>query len=194
MEYSQLVIKCPIETRVEPFSRSSLNEVDNIRCGGPTTLSYPSSNVKKCRSSLSSITSGYTRHPVFSRVSARDIWVPWHMSSVTCANWHSRVWQTRTFVRTYVHCKNRSLIQSLAIIRSAITCTNGLAHNLLTEYCCECCVPNRKVRLVKLSWETSLVERAWVHVGKKMNLLTLYGQKIQLLFHCECFMPDRMED
>ena len=30
MECSQLVVKCTIETRVEPFLRGSLNEVDNI--------------------------------------------------------------------------------------------------------------------------------------------------------------------
>ena len=30
MEHSQLVIKCIIETRVEPFLSVSLNEVDNI--------------------------------------------------------------------------------------------------------------------------------------------------------------------
>ena len=30
MKHSQLVVKCTIETRVEPFLRASLNEVDNI--------------------------------------------------------------------------------------------------------------------------------------------------------------------
>ena len=30
MEHSQLVVKCTIETKVEPFLRGSLNEVDNI--------------------------------------------------------------------------------------------------------------------------------------------------------------------
>ena len=39
------------------------------------------------------------------------------------ANWHSWVWQTHR----YVHCENRSLIQSLALMHSAIT-----AHKLWT--------------------------------------------------------------
>ena len=30
MEHSQLVVKCTVETRVEPFLSGSLNEVDNI--------------------------------------------------------------------------------------------------------------------------------------------------------------------
>ena len=30
MEHSQLVVKCTVQTRVEPFLRGSLNEVDNI--------------------------------------------------------------------------------------------------------------------------------------------------------------------
>ena len=37
------------------------------------------------------------------------------------ANWHSWAWQTCMYVRAYVHYKNRSLIQTLALMRSAIT-------------------------------------------------------------------------
>ena len=40
------------------------------------------------------------------------------------ANWHSWAWQTRT----YVHCENRSLIQSLALMCSAIICSTFTMH------------------------------------------------------------------
>ena len=44
------------------------------------------------------------------------------------ANWHSWVWPTCTYVHTYVYCKNRSLIESLALICLAII--------ILMSLCC----------------------------------------------------------
>ena len=75
---------------------SVLNSAKYVRCGGPATLSYPSSIVKKCRSSLSSI----ARHPVFLCVNAHMMheFLCVHVS----ANWPFWVWQTRTYVRTYI--------------------------------------------------------------------------------------------
>ena len=79
--------------------RSVLDSAKHVRCGGQTALFYPSYIVKKRCSSLSSIASGILPHV--------------HVST----NRHSWAWQTR--IRTYIHCENRSLIQSLALMRSA---------------------------------------------------------------------------
>ena len=69
-----------------------------------SSWSYPSSIVKKHLSSLSRL--GIQYSPVSVHVTCEFLCV--HVS----ANWHSWVWQTRT----YVHCKNRSLIQSLGLM------------------------------------------------------------------------------
>ena len=63
--------------------RSVLDSAKRVRCGGPTALSYPSSIVKKRRSSLSSITSGYARHSrtvsVHMTYEFRDVRVLWRV-------------------------------------------------------------------------------------------------------------------
>ena len=58
----------------------------------------------------------------------RDAWVPLHACE---CNWHSLAWQTHT----YEHCENRSLIQSLALMRSGIT-TMDLHHSKLNFWRC----------------------------------------------------------
>ena len=74
--------------------RSVLNSAKRVRCRGPTALFYWSSIVKNRRSSLSSIIRlGIWYSP------ARDVeFLCIHAS----ANWHSRAWQTRTYIRTYI--------------------------------------------------------------------------------------------
>ena len=91
---------------------SVLNSTKRVCSGGRTTLSYVPSIVKKCRSSLSSI--------------ATSVHVTCEFLCVqVSANWHSWLWQTRhTYVRMHVHCENRSLIPSLALMRSAIIYTH----------------------------------------------------------------------
>ena len=42
------------------------------------------------------------------------------VSSHESAIWHPWAWQKRAYVRMHVHCENRSLIQSLALMRSAM--------------------------------------------------------------------------
>ena len=56
---------------------SALDSAKRVRCGGPTALSYLSCVVKKYRSSLSSIASGYAMHP-----RPHTCQCTWRMSSV----------------------------------------------------------------------------------------------------------------
>ena len=80
--------------------RSVLDSAKCVRCGGPTALSYPSSIVKKRRSSLSSTTRQPASGILPYRVSARDVWV---LCVHVNVNWHSWAWQTCTYiVGTYV--------------------------------------------------------------------------------------------
>ena len=82
--------------------RSALNSTKHIRCSEPAVLSYPSSIVKKQASSPAS---------------AHDTWVP------ECARECKLTFlsMTDTGRTMHVHCENRSLIQSLVLMRSAIT-------------------------------------------------------------------------
>ena len=87
----------------QPLAAFSTRLCKYVRCGGPATLSYLSSMVKKpCPPSL-----GQAWHPVSSCVSARDAYVPLH------AHEHKLTFLSVRHVRTYIHCENRSLIQSL---------------------------------------------------------------------------------
>ena len=108
---------------------SVLDSAKHVRCRGPAALSYPSSIVKKRRSSLSSIARQasikcirYPRELV--HVTHELIYVAtcmWAFLSVTDTyiRTHVRTYVSM-YVRTCVHCENRSLIQSLALMRSAI--------------------------------------------------------------------------
>ena len=79
---------------------SALDSAKYVRCKGPATLSSPSSVAKNVILTLhmvSDILPGRDRQP--------QIDIPKHDRRI----------------RTHVHCENRSLIQSLALMRSAIT-------------------------------------------------------------------------
>ena len=101
---------------------SVLDSAKCVRCGGLTALSYPSSVVKKRHSSLSSMSRPGIRyspilcHCMWRMRSSACTWVqsdiPEHDSHVrTCIH---------TCIRTYIHCENRYLIQSLVLMYSAI--------------------------------------------------------------------------
>ena len=99
--------------------RSVLDSTKHVHCGGLAALSYPSSIVKKRHSSLSRPCplSFKARHisasGISSWVSARDTWGHLRERKLTFLS------VTDTYVHTYVHCENRSLIQSLALMCSA---------------------------------------------------------------------------
>ena len=106
--------------------RSALNSAKHVHCRGPAALS-----------SASSIICQEASFPVLDLHHQ----CMWHMSFWACtwswvptvsANWHSWAWQTHTYisrhVRTHVHCENRSLIQSLVLMHSAII--NTMAQEL----------------------------------------------------------------
>ena len=97
---------------------SVLDSAKRVPCRGPAALSYPFSIVKKRRSSLSSITRLGIQYPCVSvHVNVCDAaWVPLH------AREHQLTFLsvTNMYVHTHVHWENRSLIQSLALMRSAI--------------------------------------------------------------------------
>ena len=96
--------------------RSVLDSAKHIRCRGPAALSYPSSIVKNCHSFLSSIARLGIHYP---RVSVQCTWT-WRLSSSACTWAQIDITEHNRHVRTHVHCESRSLIQSLAVMRSAI--------------------------------------------------------------------------
>ena len=99
------------------FTCIVLDSAKHVRCGGPAALPYPSSIVKKRRSSLSSIARLGIRYPRESvHVTHEFIYTcTWAQIDIPERDRH-----IHTYVHTYVHCENRSLIQSLALMRSTI--------------------------------------------------------------------------
>ena len=102
-----------------------LDSAKCVRCRGPTALSYPSSIVKKHHSSLSSIARLGIRYSLCQcmHVTMRSL----H----TCEHKLTFLSVTDTYVHTYVHCENRSLIQSLALMRLAINPKDALSQAFL---------------------------------------------------------------
>ena len=99
--------------------RSVLDSTKHVRCGGPAMLSYPSSIVKKRRSSLSSFAWLGILHHIIFRVSLHVT----HESSELPACERKLTFLSVTYmtdmsyihIRMHIHCENRSLIQSPAL-------------------------------------------------------------------------------
>ena len=92
---------------------SVLDSAKHVRCRGPAALS---SIVKNRRSFLSSIARLGIRHPL---MSVQCTWT-WHLSSSACTWAQIDITERDRHVHTHVHCENRSLIQSLVVMCSAI--------------------------------------------------------------------------
>ena len=97
---------------------SALDSVKYIRCKGPAALSSPSSIAKKKRRPDVVVSCRHVMHVVSNILPGRDrrpqIDIPKRYRKLTFVS------VTDTFVRTYVHSKNRSLTQSLALMRLTI--------------------------------------------------------------------------
>ena len=96
--------------------RSALNSTKHIRCGGAAALSFPSSIVKKRRSFPSSSLDLMSRpHAPPSLVH-----VTHEFLACECKGVQIDIRERDRHVHTHIHCENRSLIHSLALMRSAI--------------------------------------------------------------------------
>ena len=117
--------------RLRSALASALDSAKCIRCKGQAALSFPSSVAKKKMSSqrhvmhvVSDILPGHDLKLTF--LSATQIYIPNH----------------DRHIHTYIHCENRSLIQSLVLMRLAITIVpsyTGKYHEFFCRlYCYEC--------------------------------------------------------